>query len=97
MNTKTLLIVLISIFFICGCEQDLKYVDEHITDRECGATPKCPEGLECWFLGDSDYDTPRCVDPNPEEWYCEEGTMPGAYYSIPPTIGCYPPEETTGE
>lgn len=76
--------------------QDYTYTQEHITDLFCDANNECPEELSCWGL--EGMGGPLCVDPDPEEWFCEEGTMPVVFSSYPPSLICdeeeeLPPEE----
>jgi hypothetical protein len=94
-----LFIVIASTLLTHGCEESTKgiieeeelgykYVDEHITDLKCDANISCPEELSCWSIRGLE-GSPRCVDPNPEEWYCPEGTQPTVFESYPPQLGCY--------
>ena len=70
---------------VCS-KQAVTYVEEHITDLTCALDKPCPEGLECWILRGKE--GPLCVDPNPAQWYCAEGTTPIVLPSAPPQLVC---------
>ena len=77
-------------------EQEYTYTQEHITDLSCDANNECPEELSCWGL--EGMGGALCVDPDPEEWFCEEETVPVVFSSYPPSLICdeeeeLPPEE----
>jgi hypothetical protein len=74
---------------------DYTYTQEHITDLSCDADNECPEELSCWGL--EGMGGALCVDPNPEEWFCEEGTVPTVFSSYPPSLICDEEEEVPPE
>lgn len=74
---------------------DYTYTQEHITDLSCDADNECPEELSCWGL--EGMGGPLCVDPDPEEWFCSEGTEAIVGMSYPPILSCQDVEEPEGE
>lgn len=82
---------------------DYTYTQEHITDLSCDPDNECPEELSCWGLeGMEETEGPLCVDPNPAEWFCEEGEVATILESYPPSLHCdtveeeLPPDEPIG-
>lgn len=65
----------------------------------CDADTACSEGLECWVLPDDEVAGGQCVEPNADEWYCPEGTVPMVGASYPPVLTCQEeePEEAISD
>jgi len=79
-----------------GDDADFNYVTDHITDLTCDAQTPCPEELSCWAMDGIDGGA-LCVDPNPDQWFCGEGTEPVMTTSQPPSISCIEVNENVSD
>ena len=89
---RGLIVLIFCLILVAGCaQQTVDYIAPHITNANCDVETSCPEEFSCYDLGEG----PICVDPNPCDWYCDEGEECLVLESYPPQLSCFvsEPEE----